>query len=267
MGSYNEDEKSIVTSTSPVSNPIQSSVIQPRASTSSLSQTDLVPGANRRTLLKDQIQKSNAMPVPISQLAMDGSTAKFFTSADPASPTKSPIDKGSVSSLTLADGSGKSSLDRASAEDPLQPSSLPISSTLSEATPTLASISERSASELGHYPDLQSNTKHAHPSDAGRPERSRASYYPSLTTSAPASADRPPSPDKAGVTASLPALRDDTARIVKISGPMNGTPIPAGYKFGSKDPAPEQQPSSDRERKARSRAFWRWPSGELRVHL
>ncbi|KAL5531651.1 hypothetical protein ACEPAG_4528 [Sanghuangporus baumii] len=250
MGSYSEDERA---ATSPVTISIQSTtVVQPRASTSSLTQNDL---ANRRVLSKDQIQKSSAMPIPISQLAVDSSTAKFFSSVDPVSPTKSPADKGSISSLPLAE---KSSLDRASTEDILQPSSLPVTSTLSEATPTLASIgSERSASELGHYPDLQPLAKQ---SDTGRPaERTRASYYPSLVTSVPSSTDRPPSPEKANATVSLPALKDDTTRLGKISGPINGTPIPAGYKFGGKDPIPEQ-PSSDRERKARSRAFWRWTS-------
>lgn len=45
---------------------------------------------------------------------------------------------------------------------------------------------------------------------------------------------------------------------VKISGPMNGTPIPAGYKFGGKDEKPEPAPSSqsDRREKAKSRTFW-----------
>ncbi|KAL5492391.1 BEM3 [Sanghuangporus weigelae] len=260
MGSYNEDERAVVTSTSPVTSSIQSTVLQPRASTSSLTQPDL---ANRRVLSKDQIQKSSAMPIPISQLAVDSSTAKFFSSIDPVSPTKSPADKGSISSLPLIEGSGKSSLDRASAEDTLQPSSLPVTSTLSEATPTLASVgSERSASELGYYPDLQPLAKQSHPTDTGRPvERTRASYYPSLVTSVPSSTDRPPSPEKANTIVSLPALKDDTTRLGKISGPINGTPIPAGYKFGGKDPIPEQ-PSSDRERKARSRAFWRWTSAD-----
>ena len=45
---------------------------------------------------------------------------------------------------------------------------------------------------------------------------------------------------------------------VKISGPMNGAPLPAGYKL--KDaPPPEQpppMPTSDRREKTRSRAFW-----------
>ncbi|KAL5536928.1 BEM3 [Sanghuangporus sanghuang] len=258
MGSYNEDERAVVTSTSPVTSSIQSTVLQPRASTSSLTQNDL---ANRRVLSKDQIQKGSAMPIPISQLAVDSSTAKFFSSIDPVSPTKSPADKGSISSLPLVEGSGKSSLDRTSAEDPLQPSSLPVTSTLSEATPTLASIGdERSASELGYYPDLQPLAKLSHSTDTGRPvERTRASYYPSLVTSVPSSTDHPPSPEKANTIVSFPALKDDTTRLGKISGPINGTPIPAGYKFGGKDPIPEQ-PSSDRERKARSRAFWRWTS-------
>ena len=49
---------------------------------------------------------------------------------------------------------------------------------------------------------------------------------------------------------------------VKISGPIGGAPIPAGYKFGAsgkdkeKD-APEQStPGSDRREKAKSKMFW-----------
>ncbi|EJD07549.1 RhoGAP-domain-containing protein [Fomitiporia mediterranea MF3/22] len=261
MGSYNEDEKSTVSSTSPVTNSVQNGIIQPRTSMSSLNHNDSTP-TTRRVVSKDQIQKSNVMPIPISQLAVDGSTAKFFQSFGPASPTKSPADKGSVSSIPFLDSSGKSSLDRVSAEDSQQSSSLPITSSLSEATPTLASIGERSISELGHYPDLQTTDKHAMSADPMRPQdRTRASYYPTLAPVAPSPTDRPSSPEKGSPAAASPSQpKDDVGRLSKISGPLNGVPIPAGYKFGSKEPVPDQQPSSDRERKARSRAFWRWTS-------
>jgi RalA-binding protein 1 len=49
---------------------------------------------------------------------------------------------------------------------------------------------------------------------------------------------------------------------VKISGPMNGTPIPLGHKFGSKEPEVMQ---SDRRDKVKSRMFqwgWRQHGGE-----
>lgn len=63
---------------------------------------------------------------------------------------------------------------------------------------------------------------------------------------------------------------------VKISGPMNGAPLPAGYKFGSgvagKEPEPPAQTGlglglmptpGDRREKAKSRMFWGFgrPSG------
>jgi len=49
---------------------------------------------------------------------------------------------------------------------------------------------------------------------------------------------------------------------VKISGPIGGAPIPAGYKFGAsgkdkdKDAAEQSTPGSDRREKAKSKMFW-----------
>ena len=54
----------------------------------------------------------------------------------------------------------------------------------------------------------------------------------------------------------LQTPRVDAHGKVKISAPMNGTPIPAGYKFGGKDAPPPEQSSSDRREKAKSRSFW-----------
>ena len=51
-----------------------------------------------------------------------------------------------------------------------------------------------------------------------------------------------------------------SSRQMKISGPKNGAPIPAGFKFGSKE-SEQQVVGNDRERKAKSRNFWRWPTG------
>ncbi|KAK7679451.1 hypothetical protein QCA50_017505 [Cerrena zonata] len=50
--------------------------------------------------------------------------------------------------------------------------------------------------------------------------------------------------------------RVDSHGKVKISGPMNGTPIPAGYKFGKEPPPPDTSPAIDRREKAKSRTFW-----------
>lgn len=66
--------------------------------------------------------------------------------------------------------------------------------------------------------------------------------------------ERPSSPERDPV---LQTPRVDASGKVKISGPMNGTPIPAGYKFGGKDAPPPDAPSSnDRREKAKSRSFW-----------
>ena len=92
-------------------------------------------------------------------------------------------------------------------------------------------------------------------------ERTRASYHPSLGTVLSSPLERPPSPEKSSPATTSPlSTRDDAGKLGKISGPINGAPIPAGYKFGSKDPPPEHS-SNERERKSRSRAFWRWPTG------
>lgn len=58
---------------------------------------------------------------------------------------------------------------------------------------------------------------------------------------------------------------------VKISAPINGAPIPAGYKFGAsgkekeKDPVEQSTPGSDRREKAKSKMFWGFgrPNGTL----
>ncbi|KAH8116426.1 RhoGAP-domain-containing protein [Phellopilus nigrolimitatus] len=262
MGSYNEDEKPPSMPINTATNVIQQNGVgQSRASTSSLSVNEISPHPNRRTVSKDLIQKSGATPVPISQLAQDSSNAKFFSSLESSSPIKSPAEKGSVSSLPFIDTSNKRSLDRVSGEDGPLSSSLPTTSNLSDATLTLAPIGQRSNSELGHYPDLlTTNGKIPVPAEQHRPrERARASYHPTLGTVMPSPTDRSPSPEKTSPAAASPlSHKDDGSKRGRISGPLGGTPIPAGYKFGGKDPAPE----NDRERKARSRAFWRWPTAD-----
>ena len=251
-----------------VPNGVQSSV-QARTSSTSLSGNEVSSPQNRRIVLKDQIQKVDATPIPISQLSNEGPNAKFFPNVDTTSPSKSPIEKGSVSSLPVFEGSGKSSLDRINGDDAQLSSSLPTNSSLADAPLSLAPIGQRSNSELGHYPDLQPpSSKSTASSDQQSRirERVRMSYHPTLGTvmSSPSTSERPPSPEKVSpATASPSSNKDEGSRFGKISGPLNGTPIPAGYKFGGKDPLPEQQPSNDRERKARSRAFWRWPTGML----
>jgi RalA-binding protein 1 len=72
--------------------------------------------------------------------------------------------------------------------------------------------------------------------------------------------DCPASPDGVNQGAS----RVDMPAKVKISGPMNGTPIPLGLKFGAKEP-PTEAVQSDRRDKVKSRMFqwgWRQHGGE-----
>jgi RalA-binding protein 1 len=180
---------------------------------------------------KDEILKGNALP--ISQLAPDASNAKLFQAAPP------PPDP-SVGGVPIPiDSAAKQMMNHA-----LPPQEVPLSSSLpSHLDVAMAAASggsgapgQRSNSELGHYADMN-----------GPRKLNRASYYPSAAGAAgqsqqpqPQPPQRAPSPDK-----------------VKISGPMNGVPIPAGYRFGGKDP--DTNPSSagnDRERKAKSGRFW-----------
>ena len=249
MGSYEDSDRPSAAGAA--------QMVQARTSTSSLSVNEMNTGPNRRMVSKDQIQRSDANPIPISLLSMDGSNAKFFTNGDPMSPSKSPVEKGSVSSLPFGEA-GKTSL---SSDDAQQSSSLPVGSVLSDANPTLVPISQRSNSELGHYPDMSGPGKMGMPQEHRLRETARASYHPSLGTVSASPRNRSMSPEKSSPATTSPSTtRDDAGKLGKISGPLNGAPIPAGYKFGSKDANPEPQPS-ERERKARSRAFWKWPSG------
>ncbi|KAL1747888.1 hypothetical protein HDZ31DRAFT_80047 [Schizophyllum fasciatum] len=140
-----------------------------------------------------------------------------------------------------------------------QPSSLPDSSPLSAANSfspePLVNGGQRATSEMGHYPDMQHERErererrrhqHHHHESPDHPRRrdheQRKSFHPSVQ--AP---ERVPSPDKSALAESSRS---------KISGPMNGAPIPAGFKFGGKDaPSPEVSMSERRE-KAKSRSFW-----------
>ncbi|KIJ55385.1 hypothetical protein M422DRAFT_23982 [Sphaerobolus stellatus SS14] len=115
---------------------------------------------------------------------------------------------------------------------------------------------DRSASALGHYGDTGASPYKQQPSStdprAGRDKKAaRRSMHPGFpagqSLSAPnASLDRAPSPE---------GLSPSEMYKPKISGPMNGTPIPDGYKFGAKDTPSNVDSSSDRDRdrKAKSR--------------
>lgn len=215
-----------------------------------------------RGLSKDDISVSKGA-IPISRLPPDPSNAKLFPAtgtddygARSTSPSKSiqepsPTDRYPPSGFSDAQNARRI-LERGQP----QSSSLPDSSPLSNATSFLPS--ERANSELGHYPDLQEpRTPRAsqHPSRQHSPERHRTSdrerksIHPSLGASPVAGhSDRVPSPEKL-----------DANSKVKISGPLNGAPIPSGFKFGSgKDSQPDGSAASlnDRREKAKSRSFW-----------
>lgn len=261
-GTYNDDDRGTPVSTVNPAASIFNGPAQPRASTSSLSVNEVNPSP-RRTVSKDLIQKSSANPVPIYKLSNEGSNAKFFSGLDPLSPVRSSADKGSISSVPSADSASKKSMEKSSVtDDTLLSSSLPNSSILADASTTIAPVGQRANSEQGFYPDmLPSNGKWS--TEQQRPrERTRASYHPSLGTVLSSPLERPSSPEKPSpATASPLSSRDEATKLGKISGPINGAPIPAGYKFGSKDP-PSEHSGNERERKSRSRAFWRWPAGK-----
>lgn len=135
------------------------------------------------------------------------------------------------------------------------PSSLPDSSPLSAAQafhsePTL--VGQRANSELGHYPDMHDPRSGRHQRQPEHRSDGRKSFHPTLNTlasvpSTPAGPERASSPEKFDVNGK-----------VKISGPLNGAPIPSGFKFGGKD-APSAEATAaanDRREKAKSRSFW-----------
>ena len=261
---------------------------QPRSSTSSNPPVELPqPQRDRRQgqrgMTKEDINISSV--VPLSRLAPDPSNAKLFqvtssyeeasgssskhTNIPPSPDQSAPVFTDGQTARRLLD-KGQASLAQ-TADSPLS-SSLPTTSPLNNVggdfTP---SIGPRANSELGHYPDLlepQGGGSGRNPqpsSELPRPRQGRrTSLHPALEhlhSSENASlAVRPASPEGANQAAS----RTDMPAKVKISGPMNGTPIPLGHKFGAKEPATEAV-QSDRRDKVKSRMFqwgWRQQGGE-----
>ncbi|OJA10684.1 hypothetical protein AZE42_01064 [Rhizopogon vesiculosus] len=261
---------------------------QPRSSTSSNQDSLLSTQSTKRTtrtMSKDDITRGAA--VPISQLTQDASNAKLFHSAPipeatevthvhSASPTKS-IDPSFYSERDgyTAEETARRILERgqpgAGNSEQLS-SSLPASSPLDGASGNLVSF--RANSELGHYPDLHrgSHPKHEpfspEQNKSREQRRDRKSVHPGLSViaSSPTTTtfgERVPSPE---VSATSSKSGDRT----KISAPMNGAPIPAGYKFGSKDaPLESSASSNDRREKAKSRSFWNFgrPVDKPIVHV
>ncbi|KAG1869493.1 hypothetical protein F4604DRAFT_1773563 [Suillus subluteus] len=291
-GTFNEDPAiSISAAPSPVSinvnvPPAQGlGSAQPRSSTSSTQDGSVsTPNAKRamRAMSRDDISRGTA--VPINQLAQDGTNAKLFHSAPvpvvtqdsrphSASPTKE-LDPSAHHERDhyTAEETARRILERglSSGSSEQLSNSLPTSSPLEGSSGNLMYL--RANSELGHYSDLQ---RGSHPKqESFSPEnkskeqrRDRKSVHPGLSAIASPTAsnfvDRALSPEPSAT----PLKGGDRA---KISAPMNGAPIPAGYKFGGKDaPSESSTSSSDRREKAKSRSFWNFgrPADKAIIHI
>ncbi|KAH7890731.1 hypothetical protein F5I97DRAFT_1974384 [Phlebopus sp. FC_14] len=220
---------------------------QPRSSTSSNQDGLNTSNTKRgmRAMSKDDISRGTA--VPISQLAPDANNAKFFQTAP--RPGSNPVDD------------FHSSPTKSTHTSPPMSSSLPTTSPLDAAGQGLVSF--RAKSELGHYPDMdrcgvypKQEPMTPEPNRIREQRRDRKSYHPGLSAvsgspTATTFPERASSPD----INSTPVRGGDPNNKVKISGPLSGAPIPAGYKFGGKDASAEGTPS-DRREKAKSRSFW-----------
>jgi RalA-binding protein 1 len=113
----------------------------------------------------------------------------------------------------------------------------------------------RANSELGHYSDLQDQRDgwHSTTSPERHRPRERKVFQPTLNTVVA----MPNTPGQDLSQDNVPTPRADVHGKAKISGPLGGTVIPAGYKFGGKDAPAETTPSAaDRREKAKSRSFW-----------
>ncbi|KAF9245269.1 hypothetical protein BU15DRAFT_85605 [Melanogaster broomeanus] len=218
-GSFNEDA---LASVSAGPSPISVNVSQTQSLGSAQPRSSTSTSSNQ-----DTVATPNGK-LPISQSALLPGSASMDESYS-ISPMKPKI--------------ARRLMERGGSAEPLHSSSLPTTSPLEVAGQGLAAY--RSNSELGHYADM--DRRGAHPKheqttpEHGRPRearRDRKSYHPGLTA------------------VSTPLRGGDLNGKVKISGPLNPAPIPAGYKFGSKDAPAEGTSSSDRREKAKSRSFW-----------
>ncbi|KAF8159752.1 hypothetical protein B0H34DRAFT_704674 [Crassisporium funariophilum] len=282
-GTYSEDLVFNPSSglTSAQSNSVAATILQqsggigqPRSSTSSNDMSSSSAARVRtpaRGVSREDIAKGTA--VPISQLPSDAANAKLFQSVPTSddymrssSPSKSLVDPSPIDRQGPSAAGGFDSYKPVVDRGLGLPSSLPDSSPLSNAQgfqPDSNTTSQRANSELGHYPDLQDH-RHGHGGQRNHrqhspehhrirePQDGRKSFYPTLNTVAPSPTtavppDRAPSPEKL-----------DANGKVKISSPMNGAPIPSGFKFGGKElsSADAAAAANERREKAKSRSFW-----------
>ena len=225
---------------------------QPRSSTSSNDVSNSSASRLKASVVSREDSKGTV------QLPPDAANAKLYTSEDytcSSSPSKSleslPTDRQGASFSGGLDPHTRV-MDRGLG----LPSSLPDSSHLS-CTPVFQpdanTAGQRANSELGHYSDTnqrQNSPEWYRNRDA---HDGRKPFYSSLGTVAPSATtvmpppappERVPSPEKL-----------DANSKVKISGPMNGAPIPSGFKFGGSS-SDATAASNDRREKAKSRSFW-----------
>jgi len=110
--------------------------------------------------------------------------------------------------------------------------------------------------ELGGYSDskstqsiLPSVTVSSQPKSTTRMSYHSNASVPKQQMAPVILSDRAPSPEKT-------THHDATLKAKLISGPINGAPIPAGHKFGTKDTLAPEGSLADRDRKAKSGRFW-----------
>lgn len=172
-----------------------------------------------RNMSKDNIQLPKSSGIPLSQIQSDGNSTKFVASG-----------------LGSANERGSSPSDPSSASETERTHKHDLAPPPRESLDTASPASEfRANSSLSHYTEQDDVDRRMTSIDA---ERSKVSAEP--LQSVP---ERGESPDK---------LESRS----KISRPINGAPIPSGFKFGAKDPHEASPSPSDRREKAKSRSFW-----------
>jgi RalA-binding protein 1 len=265
MGSYNDDPIPALGLSNATSE--QAGPSAPRSSTSSVTTYDNSnPFNNRRHPARpsrDEVLKGSSLQTgSVASLSDDIGESSPVKSIDPA-----PIDRqgpglsdAHVARKILERGQQPSnSLDAAQLS-----SSLPNSSPLDS---SILGVAQRANSELGHYPDMrhrdlspERHRRRDHHGDS-KPSQPTSNAAPSSTNSSANLEPRAGSPEKL-----------DANGKAKISGPIGGAPIPAGYKFGGKDAALDPSAAAaanERRDKTKSRSFWGFgrPNGGKRSFI
>ena len=268
-GTYSEDLMfnpssgltSIQNNSLAVSSQQSGAIGQPRSSTSSNDVSKSSASRVKGSVISREDSKG-AVPPDAANTKLHPSEGDHPRSS---SPSKSLLESLPTDKQGASVGGGHDSRKRVMDWGPGLPSSLPDSSLLSSAPvsqPDTNAAGQRANSELGHYSDLGNAI---HPNQRqNSPEwyrnrdahDGRKTFYSPLSTVAsspttvvpsPAPPERVPSPEKLDVNGK-----------VKISGPMNGAPIPSGFKFGGKEVSSSDATTTpnDRREKAKSRSFW-----------